>query len=59
MPTCVREIRRVILDQLGNRYRRTFADHWEFVRFAEEQKLGLDLTSPPRKPEPAVALPPR
>ena len=59
MPTCIGEARRVILDQLGNRYRRPFADVWEFVRFAEEQQLGLDLTSPPRKPEPAVALPPR
>jgi hypothetical protein len=59
MPTCIGGARRVVLDQLGNRYRRTFADMWEFVRFAEEQKLGLDLTSPPRKPEPAVAPPPR
>ena len=59
MPTCIGEARRVILDQLGNRYRRPFADVWEFVRFAEEQQLGLDLTSPPQKPEPAVALPPR
>jgi hypothetical protein len=59
MPTCIGEARRIVLDQLGNRYHRTFADMWEFVRFAEEQKLGLDLTSPPQKPEPAVALPPR
>jgi len=59
MPTCIGEARRVILDQLGNRYHRTFADVWQFVHYAEEQKLGLDFASPPRKPEPAVALPPR
>jgi hypothetical protein len=50
MPPFVGEARRVVLDQLGNRYHRTFADVWEFVRFAEEQKLGLDLTSPPKRP---------
>jgi hypothetical protein len=41
-----------VLDALGTRYQRRFADHWEFVRFAEEQKLGLDFTSPPQRPEP-------
>ncbi len=51
MPTCVREVRRVILDQLGNRYRRRFDTHWDFVRYAEEQKLGLDFTTPPKRPE--------
>jgi tRNA A-37 threonylcarbamoyl transferase component Bud32 len=53
-PLCVNEARRVVLDHLGTRYKRTFADQWEFVRFAEEQKLGLDLTTPPKRPE-AVA----
>jgi hypothetical protein len=51
MPPCIGKARRIVLDQLGNRYRRTFADVWEFVRFAEEQQLGLDLTSPPKRPE--------
>jgi hypothetical protein len=51
MPTCVGPARRVVLDHLGNRYQRPFADVWEFVRFAEEQKLGLDFTSPPQRPE--------
>jgi hypothetical protein len=32
MPTCVNELRRVILDQLGNRYGRRFDTHWDFVR---------------------------
>jgi hypothetical protein len=49
-PTWVGTGRRLILDQLEARYRQRFADHWEFVRFAEEQGLGLDLTSPPQRP---------
>jgi hypothetical protein len=49
-PLCVGDARRAVLDQLGLQHRRTFADQWEFVRFAEEQHLGLDLTSPPRRP---------
>ena len=51
MPTCIGKARRVVLDQLGNRYRRTFADVWEFVRFAKEQNLDLDFTTPPQRPE--------
>ena len=55
MPTCIGEARRIVLNRLGQRYRRTFADAWEFVDFAQEQKLALDFTTPPRRPEP-VAL---
>jgi hypothetical protein len=55
MPTCMSEARRVVLDQLGNRYRRSFADQWDFVRFAQKQQLGLDFTSPPRRPDRAAA----
>ena len=40
--------RRAILDHLEHRYQRPFADQWDFVRFAEEQKLGFDFTSPPK-----------
>jgi hypothetical protein len=47
----VDQIRRVVLEQLENRYHRPFADHWEFVRFATAQRLGLDFTTPPRHPE--------
>jgi hypothetical protein len=50
-PTCVGPSRRVILDQLENRYRRKFADHWEFVHFAQQQKLGFDFTGPPKRPK--------
>jgi hypothetical protein len=50
-PLCVDQARRIVLEQLENRYRRPFADHWEFVRFATEQRLGLDFTTPPRRPE--------
>jgi hypothetical protein len=49
-PVCVGAAQRIVLDHLGNRYHRTFADQWEFVRFAEEQKLDLDITSPPQRP---------
>jgi hypothetical protein len=45
MPTFTAELRRVILDRLGNRYRRNFAEVWEFVRYAEEQNLDLDFKS--------------
>jgi hypothetical protein len=51
MPTCVGEGRRVVLDHLGQRYRRPFADVWQFVHFAQEQRLDLDFTSRPERPE--------
>ena len=51
-PLCVGPARRAVLDQLGNYHGRTFADVWEFVRFAQEQKLDLDFTGPPKRPEP-------
>ncbi len=52
MPTCVGTARRVVLDHLGNRYDRRFVSHWSFVRFAQEQKLSLDFTTPPKRPDP-------
>jgi hypothetical protein len=52
MPTCFGEARRIVLDHLGNRFRHRFVNHWAFVRFATEQKLGLDFTTPPRRPDP-------
>jgi hypothetical protein len=51
MPTCFDEARRVVLKHLGNRYGRTFASHWDFVRYAKEQRLDLDFTTPPKRPE--------
>jgi hypothetical protein len=51
MPTCFGQARRIVLDHLGNRYRRRFVNHWEFVRFATEQNLGLDFTTPPKRPD--------
>jgi hypothetical protein len=54
-PLCVGEARRLVLGQLARHYERPFADQWEFVRFAREQKLGLDFTSPPQRPEPLAA----
>ena len=50
MPTCFGQARRVVLDHLGNIHGRRFTNHWEFVRFAREKGLQLDLTTPPRRP---------
>jgi hypothetical protein len=51
LPTCVGAVRRVVLDQLGNRYGRRFDTHWDFVRYAGEQGLNLDFTTPPQRPD--------
>jgi hypothetical protein len=55
-PTCVGEVRPVLLDQLGNRYHRRFTTHWDFVRYAQEHGLNLDFTTPPERPD--AKLPP-
>jgi hypothetical protein len=47
-PLCLGQARRVILDQLEIRHHRRFADHWDFVRFAEKD-LSLDLSGPPSR----------
>jgi hypothetical protein len=47
-PLCVGRSRTVVLKHLGNRYRRPFASVWEFLRFAREHQLDIDLTTPPR-----------
>ncbi len=52
MPTCFGRAHRVVLDHLGNRYRRRFVNHWAFVRFAMGRKLELDFTTPPKRPNP-------
>ncbi len=44
-PLCLGAARRLLLDHLEIRYHRPFADHWDFVRFAEENNLGLDFKS--------------
>jgi hypothetical protein len=49
-PFCVGPARRLVLKQLSRHYHRPFADQWEFVDFVERNKLGLDLTTPPRRP---------
>jgi hypothetical protein len=51
LPTCYGAARRGVLDHLGNRYQRRFADVWEFVHFARKQRLGLDFTRPAQRPE--------
>ena len=56
MPTCFGPARRVILDHLGNRYGRRFANHWASVRYAQEHNLGLDFTTPPKRPDPRESI---
>ena len=51
MPTCVGPVRRIILKHLGNRYGQRFDTHWDFVRYAGQQGLNLDFTTPPKRPE--------
>jgi hypothetical protein len=41
-PLCVGPARTMVLGQLARHYGRPFAEVWEFIRFAEEQKLPLD-----------------
>jgi hypothetical protein len=50
-PFCVGQRRWLVLEQLTRHYQRPFADQWDFVRFAQEQKLALDLTNPAKSPE--------
>jgi hypothetical protein len=56
MPTCFGEGRQAVLKHLGNRFGRRFANHWEFVRFAQDKGLDLDFTTPPKRPDPRVSL---
>jgi hypothetical protein len=58
-PLVVGESRRAVLDSLEAYYHRSFADQWEFIRFAQKQHLGLDFTSPPKRPEMPAAAPVR
>jgi hypothetical protein len=48
LPTCIGQARQIVLDQMGNHYKRVFADQWVFVRYAKEEKLDLDFTTPSR-----------
>ncbi len=54
MPTCTGGARRIILEQLGNRYGRRFETHWDFVRYADEKGLNLDFITPPERPAPKL-----
>jgi hypothetical protein len=49
-PFCVGEFRQQVLNQLARHYNRPFADQWEFVEHVQQQKLPLDLTTPPQRP---------
>jgi len=56
MPTCIGKARRVVLDHLGNIHGQRFTNHWEFVRFAREKRLQLDVTTPPHRPDPQESI---
>jgi hypothetical protein len=56
MPTCYGQARRVVLDHLRYLHGRSFVNHWAFVRFAGEQGLNLDFTTPPRRPGPKESV---
>jgi hypothetical protein len=56
MPTCFGAARRVVLDHLANRYGRPFVNHWAFVRYANEHRLELDFTTPPKRPDQKKAI---
>lgn len=48
-PIAVGPWRRAILDALGTRHRQYFRDQWDFVRYAQQQKLNLDFTAGPKR----------
>jgi serine/threonine protein kinase len=48
-PFCEGEARHLVLDALTRHYHRSFADQWDFVDYVEQQRLGLDLTTPPAR----------
>jgi hypothetical protein len=50
-PFCVGQARRIVLDALQFTYNRPFADQWEFVKYVQDNKLPLDLLTPPKRPE--------
>ena len=45
-PGCVGTIRAALIEHLGRRYRRSFADVWELVASLKEAAPDLDLDSP-------------
>lgn len=49
LPLCVGPARRAILNQLEAHHQRKFAGRWEFVRYAEVQKLNLDFSTTPQR----------
>jgi tRNA A-37 threonylcarbamoyl transferase component Bud32 len=56
-PFCVGEARRLVLQQLARHYNRPFVDQWEFVEYVHQQKLPLDLITPPQRSQLPAAGP--
>jgi hypothetical protein len=46
----LRPIRKLVYTHFGNYLGCTFANQWDFVRYAKEQRLDLDFTTPPKHP---------
>src|SRR5208282_3591830 len=56
MPSVLGDDRRVILNHPDSRFGQWFVSHCAFVRFAREHKMGLDFTTPPKRPDPRKSL---
>jgi hypothetical protein len=50
MPTCLEPARLVFVRQLGWQCGQNFANQWELVEWARENRPDLDLSSPPVRP---------
>jgi hypothetical protein len=48
-PFCIGPTRDIVLQQLGRQLNRQFATVWDFVAWAEQHEVGLDLSTPPRR----------
>jgi hypothetical protein len=49
-PTCVGGARKIVMQALGNRLDRKFADHWEAVEWLATNEPDVDLKEPPERP---------
>jgi hypothetical protein len=59
MPTCFGPVRDVVLQMLGQKCHRHFADLWQFVDYAHEHRPDLDLTTAPARESHRTYLPPK
>ena len=50
-PTCIGLVPARFSNHLENRYGQLIINHWAFVRYANENGLEIDFTSPPKRPD--------